>query len=179
VAVAEALEKGRRLELDYWVPARDEVTTRQVDPWTLVVLPVGSYVQGWCHQSDDVRTFRLDRITRAAVLDEPIDHVQDRPAHAVPGPGGPWSEEGDQVVVLELDPHSRWVVDYYPLESATELPGHRLRVVLRTADLAWARRLVLRLAGHAQVVEPASLAAEVASVAAATLEAYVADPPKV
>jgi proteasome accessory factor C len=46
---------------------------------------------------------------------------------------------------------------------------------VRTADLAWARRLVASLGGAAQVDEPADLAAEVAADARAALSRYLAD----
>jgi predicted DNA-binding transcriptional regulator YafY len=50
-----------------------------------------------------------------------------------------------------------------------------LAVAVRTADLAWARRLVASLGGAALVDEPADLAAEVARDARAALARYAAD----
>jgi proteasome accessory factor C len=171
--LTQALEDGCRVSLSYWVPARDEVTEREMDPWGLVVLAEGTYLQGWDYRSDDVRSFRLDRITRAEALDVPVKRTApDAGERPLPRPGGPWSEPGDQVVVLDLDPSARWLLDYYPLESATEQADGGVRVVLRTGDLAWARRLVMRLGGHAAVVEPAELGAEVARTARAALAGY-------
>jgi proteasome accessory factor C len=53
-----------------------------------------------------------------------------------------------------------------------ENPDGGLRVTLRTPELAWARRLVLRLAGGATVVSPTALAEEVRRTAAAALGGY-------
>jgi proteasome accessory factor C len=53
-----------------------------------------------------------------------------------------------------------------------ERPGGRLRVVMRAADPRFVVRLVLRLGGAAAVVEPASLAAEVATAAREALAPY-------
>jgi proteasome accessory factor C len=47
-----------------------------------------------------------------------------------------------------------------------------LGVTVRTADLAWARRLVASLGGEARVEEPAALGAEIAADARAALQRY-------
>jgi proteasome accessory factor C len=80
-------------------------------------------------------------------------------------------------VRLRLDRGARWVAEYYPVDSVTPVddPPGGLAVTVRTADLAWARRLVASLGGAATVDEPASLAAEVAADARAALERYRAD----
>ena len=171
-AVRRALETRRRLHLAYWVPARDELTQRDVDPVALVVLGERTYLQGWCHLTDAMRTFRLDRVHEAVVLDTPASPPVAEPAE-LPRPGEPWrAGEHDHLVVVDLAADARWVVDYHPVESATELADGGLRVVLRTPDLAWARRLVLRLGGRARVVEPVDLAEQVREAAGQALKRY-------
>lgn len=169
-AVTEALSGHRRLRLRYWVPARDEVTQREVDPMRAVTVDGVGYLEGWCHSSEAVRTFRLDRVVAAEVLDTPSAPP---PEAALPADSGTFHPSPDDVVVtLELAPRARWVSEYYPCESVQELPGGTVRVVLRTADPRLVRRLVLRLGGAASVVQPAGLADEVAADAAAALTAY-------
>lgn len=169
-AVTRALSEHRRLRLRYWVPARDEVTQREVDPMRAVTVDGVGYLEGWCHSSEAVRTFRLDRVVAAEVLDTPSAPPPDA---ALPADSGTFHPSPDDVVVtLELAPRARWVSEYYPCESAQERPGGVLRVVLRTADPRLVRRLVLRLGGAATVVSPAGLAEEVVADAAAALAAY-------
>lgn len=169
-AVAEALSAHRRLRLRYWVPTRDEVTQREVDPMRAVTVDGVGYLEGWCHSSEAVRTFRLDRVVAAEVLDTPSAPP---PEAALPADSGTFHPSPDDVVVtLELAPRARWVSEYYPCESVQELPGGTVRVVLRTADPRLVRRLVLRLGGAATVVQPAGLADEVAADATAALTAY-------
>jgi proteasome accessory factor C len=81
---------------------------------------------------------------------------------------------GDVAVVLELSAAGRWVAEYYPCESVTDLEDGRLRVVLRTPDTGWVRRLALRLGEDGRVVAPASLVAEVREAASVALANYVA-----
>jgi proteasome accessory factor C len=78
----------------------------------------------------------------------------------------------DIVVTFELTAAGRWMPDYFPCESVTELGDGRLRAVLRTRDTRWVRRLALRLAGEGRIVDPPELAAEVRAEAARALALY-------
>jgi proteasome accessory factor C len=182
-ALRDALARKRRVHLRYLVPARDESTARDVDPMRLTSAEGRWYFEGWCHRSDAVRLFRLDRIEEVSVLDEPgvpPDGARPRDLDAgifQPGPD-------DLLVSLRLAPSAAWVADYYPHVShqpddqagsgsgggGVSERGTILR--LHTADTAWLRRLLWRLGGQAMVQEPAWLAEEVAQGAAAALSAY-------
>jgi proteasome accessory factor C len=80
----------------------------------------------------------------------------------------------DVMVEFELTAAGRWVAEDYPCESVTELGEGRLRVVLRTPDTGWVRRLALRLGEDGRVISPAPLLAQVREAAAAALANYVA-----
>nr|BFE80006.1 hypothetical protein GCM10020093_026070 [Planobispora longispora] len=94
--VNEALRRGRRLSLRYYVPGRDEITPREVDPMRLVVVDGRSYLSGWCYRAEAVRLFRLDRMLSVEVLDvlaaPPEDAVPDEvtPGCSVPRPPTSW-----------------------------------------------------------------------------------------
>lgn len=165
----DALSRHRRVRLAYWVPSRDEVTERDVDPIRVVTVDDVAYLEGYCYASEAVRTFRFDRILEAEVLDvaaDPPEPSRGDEAHVFhPSPE-------DTLVVLDLAPQARWVPDYYACEFLVELPGGGLRATMRTADPRLAVRLVLRLGGAATIVEPAELARDVASAAREALAAY-------
>jgi proteasome accessory factor C len=179
VAVRDALALRRRLHLSYWVPSRDEITEREVDPFRLVSVDDTAYLEGYCHASEAVRTFRLDRVTAAVVLDEPATPP---PGQVLAGPvdaralrDSPASfhpSQEDTVVVLDLGPQARWVPEYYACEWVQEAPDGGLRVGLRTADPRLVVRLALRLGGAARVVEPPQVAAAVREAAAEALAEY-------
>jgi predicted DNA-binding transcriptional regulator YafY len=170
-----ALRESRRVHLRYLVASRDEVTERDVDPMRVLLAEGRWYLEGWCHQAESVRLFRLDRVVDAALLD----------AAAEPPPGAaPRDLDGDltslftpapddALVTLDLDAPARWVADYYPLEFLEDLPGGGLRVGLRTADTRWLVRLALRLGGAARIVEPAELSGQVAAAARSALAGYL------
>jgi proteasome accessory factor C len=169
--IREALDRGRRLHLSYYVPGRDEATERDVDPMRLLVVDGRTYLEGWCLRAEAVRLFRLDRVLALTVLDQPASV----PGHAkhVDVDQGLFRPSPDDIeVVLELSPLGRWVAEYYPCQAVTELGEGRLRVSLRTPDSRWVRRLALRLGEDGRVTSPPELAAQVREDAAAALALY-------
>ncbi len=170
--VEDALARRRRLHLRYFVPGRDETTERDVDPMRLVWAEGRPYLEAWCRRAEGVRLFRLDRVAALEVLD----------VVAAPPPGAASRDLSQGVftpgpqdvpVVLALGPGAHWVVDHHVCDAVEESgePGVLL-VRLRTPDLRWVRRLVLRLGDQGRVVAPAELADAVRDAARQALTAY-------
>jgi proteasome accessory factor C len=138
----------------------------------LLVVEGRPYLEGWCLRAEGVRLFRLDRVLSLDLLDVPAAP----PAEALPVDvdQGLFRPSPDDVpVVLELSAAGRWVAEYYPCESVTDLEDGRLRVVLRTPATGWVRRLALRLGEDGRVISPPSLVTQVREAAAAALANYV------
>jgi predicted DNA-binding transcriptional regulator YafY len=174
--VRDGLERKRALHLHYYVPTRDERTERTVDPMRLHFVDGKWYLEAWCRRAEGVRLFRLDRVDDVVVLDEPA--AAPPQAHERDVENGIYRPEpGSPAVRLRLSRTARWVADYYPVDSVAPVddPPGGLAVTVRTADLAWARRLVASLGGEAVVDEPAGLAAEIAADARAALRRYGVD----
>jgi proteasome accessory factor C len=169
--IRDALERGRRLHLTYYVPGRDEATERDVDPIRVLVADGRPYLEGWCLRAEGMRLFRLDRVLRLDVLDVEASPPPD--AQPVDVDNGLFHPSSDDVrVELELSAEGRWVSEYYPCESVTDLPDGRLRVVLRTPDTGWVRRLALRLGEDGRVLAPSSLVDEIRETALLALAHY-------
>lgn len=167
--VDRALTERRRLWMRYYSPGRDALTEREVDPIRLFA--VGhTYVEGWCRLSEDRRTFRLDRVAEIRLLDEPSDPPRMEPRDLSRGLVQPAGD--DPEVVVEVGPGGRWVSEYYPHDSAEELPDGGLRVTLRTSDPGSLRRLALRLGRDGRIVSPPGLAAEARDAAVRALAGY-------
>ncbi|WP_399923158.1 helix-turn-helix transcriptional regulator [Streptomyces kanamyceticus] len=170
--VDRAISERRRLWIRYYSPARDEVTEREIDPIRLV--SVGhTYVEAWCRRSEARRTFRLDRVAEIKILDEPSAPPEVELRDLSEGLVQPAAE--DPEVVVEVGPGGRWVAEYYPHDSAEELPDGGLRITLRTPEPASLRRLALRLGGDGRIVSPAQLADSARQAAREALAAYDQD----
>lgn len=166
----DALSAGRRLHLTYHVPSRDERTERDVDPMRLARVEGHWYLEGWCHRAQDVRLFRTDRIESVEVLDVPSEPPADAVRRDLSA-GAYQRGEGDLPVTLRLAPSAHWVAEYYPVTSR-ETSGEDLVVTLPTSNEGFLRRLVLRLGGAAEVVEPEALRTAVTAHATQALAAY-------
>ena len=154
-AIATAIDQGRQIRIDYWVPARDEESSRVVDPRALVSIRDIEYLDAWCHQAEAPRSFRLDRIRGAEVLDTPIVVAPETGEGADLDGGGESLLRTDSgtVVRVRLAREARWVGEYYAVIDPMELPGGGLEVGLRVYDQRWLTRLLLRLAPYAEIVE--------------------------
>ena len=170
--IRAAIDAGRRVHLRYYVPGRDEATERDVDPMRLLVVEGRPYLEGWCLRAEGMRTFRLDRVLALDVLDVPASPPPE--ATHIDVDQGLFRPSPDDVhVVLELSAEGRWVAEYYPCDSVTELADGRLRVVLSTPATGWVRRLALQLGEDGRVISPPELVAEVRDAATAALANYV------
>ncbi|WP_336321637.1 WYL domain-containing protein [Streptomyces lavendofoliae] len=169
--VDRAISERRRLWLRYYSPARDELTEREVDPIRLFA--VGhTYMEAWCRLSEARRTFRLDRVAEIRLLDDPSAPPEIELRDLSEGLVHPSAD--DPEVVVEVGPGGRWVAEYYPHDSAEELPDGGLRITLRTPDPASLRRLALRLGGEGRIVSPPELATSARQAAREALAAYEA-----
>ncbi|MER8067755.1 WYL domain-containing protein [Streptomyces sp. NPDC094034] len=167
--VDRAISERRRLWLRYYSPARDELTEREVDPIRLFA--VGhTYMEAWCRLSEARRTFRLDRVAEIRLLDAPAAPPELELRDLSEGLVQPSAE--DPEVVIEVGPGGRWVAEYYPHDSAVELPDGGLRITLRTPAPASLRRLALRLGGDGRIVSPPELAESARLAAGEALAAY-------
>ncbi len=163
-----ATAQGRTVEIDYYSYGRDAQGVRRVDPWRVQAEQGRWYLEGYCHSSDAVRVFRVDRIRRVSVLDEVFERPQGAGPLEVFRP-----EPTDPRVVLDLAPSAAWVVGQYPVEAVAEAPGGRLRVTLAVAARPWLERLLLRLGPDASVVDaPDELAGAGADAARRVLARY-------
>jgi proteasome accessory factor C len=169
--VADAMRRGRRLHLSYYVPGRDEATQRDVDPMRVLLVEGRTYLEAWCRSAEAVRLFRLDRVLGLSVLEVAAEVPPE--AKQVDVDSGLFRPSPMDVrVELELAAAGRWVADYYPTEQVTDTGEGRLRVALRTPDTRWVRRLALRLGEDGRVIAPAELAIQVEEDAAAALAQY-------
>ncbi|GAA4821677.1 helix-turn-helix transcriptional regulator [Nocardioides caeni] len=152
--IEQAVATGRQLRLTYFVPSREEQSTRDVDPRGIARRGVFRYLDAWCHRAGGERLFRLDRIQHAEVLDTPMGTPPAPPRDLEHGLFTDADEESSAVVTLRLAPEAVWATEYYPVREVRPLPDGGAEVDLVVVDRRWLVRLLLRLAPGASVVGP-------------------------
>ncbi|MBK8459350.1 MAG: WYL domain-containing protein [Micropruina sp.] len=166
--LARAIEIGVAVRLTYDGPTRAETSTPLVDPIRLSTRDGYAYLDAWSHERNAWRTYRLDRIARVALTqDAATEHGE------LPEFGSGWLDRRSDaaVIALDLDDTARWITEYYPVRSVSELPDG-LRVELLVADPAWLRGLLLRLGSRVHSVSPPGAADGAAAAAAEALALY-------
>lgn len=163
--IRTALEQSRTLRIKYWSAARDAITERTVVPGSITWSDGRGYLEAWCDSTRDRRTFRLDRILEANLLDQSAQAAGANVAQRAVAPTGP-------TAVLVVEPATNWFVETVPHHRAIDLPDGRIAVSLPIASEPWAIRTVMAFGGAVRVVAPASLAEQVIAEARAALAQY-------
>jgi proteasome accessory factor C len=149
-AVNDGLARQQQIQIQYFVPARDEESSRTVDPLRIVTRQGTEYLDAWCHTAEAPRSFRMDRIRSATVVDEPIvTSVPDEEPREL------FASGQAEIATVRLAPQARWVTEYYRNREVRELPDGGAEVDLEVGDKRWLGRLVLRVAPYAEVLAPA------------------------
>ena len=158
--INQALKQQRQLCIEYHSPRRDSISVRHIDPLTVEAAHGHYYVQAWCHEADELRVFRTDRMVRCTLS----DRARRVPEQAHPGrlPRTVFaSRDDDHEVVLRISERARWMLDYYDAQLLETLAHGGQLIRLRTPDTDWLVRLALRLGPDAVIVEPPQLAEQV------------------
>jgi proteasome accessory factor C len=166
-AVRRAAAARERLDIEYYSATRDRVTSRRIDPEQVFSAIGNWYVAAWDEGAGGERLFRVDRIREVTPTGETFE------PRGLAGPGRDlYTGSAEDVTVrLRLAPGARWVAEYYQVDGIRDRDGAS-DVSLPTKDLAWVAKLVLRLRGEAQVLEPPALRDRVRRLADETLARY-------
>jgi proteasome accessory factor C len=151
----DAAGDDERVEIDYYSFARDEMTTRAIDPWRVFHAFGAWYVAAWCHRVRGERLFRVDRVRDVRATGEHFDPATraDDARDLVYRP-----RPEDPRVTLRLAPAAEWVVESHPHESASRAGDGSWNVVLAISEPAWLERLLVAVGPDVTVVAPAELA---------------------
>jgi proteasome accessory factor C len=166
-----SVDRGRALRISYYSAARDVTTERTVDPMRLLAVGGRSYLEAWCRSAGAVRMFRVDRIDSLFELDEPAAPPAEAAGNDLTD--GVFQADPDSTLVtLRVGRANRWITEYYPCDSVTEVTPEEWLVNLRVNDLDWARRLVLGLGPQVVVVSPPVLLDSVRRSVAEAIAGY-------
>lgn len=174
--IAFALMNRRRLHLDYFVRARNELTHRDVSPQRLVHYRDNWYLDAWCHRAEGVRSFALDAVENAVVLDTRAQEVAKADLDRVLGAGyGIFS--GDRLKWAKLRfsaERARWVAaeEWHPQQrSSYDEAGRYLLEVPYSQDPELLMD-ILRHGRDVEVLAPPELRQRVTAELSAAAQQY-------
>jgi proteasome accessory factor C len=167
-ALREAAAAHERVRIEYHAASSAETTSREIDPEEVFFAVGNWYVVAWDQRSGEERLFRADRIRTVSPTGERFD------PRGLAGAGRPLytPSERDVPVRLLLHPGARWVAEYYEVGSVLEREDGDLEIVLPASRLEWVERLLLRLGGEAEALDPPVLKDRVRELARRTSERY-------
>ncbi len=120
---ASALLNRRQLQIAFHSRATDATTERAVSPQRLVCYRENWYLDAWCHLRQDIRSFAVDGIRRAEVLDQRAKEIADRDLDEVLGASyGIFSGRAKAWARLRFTPaRARWVAaeEWHPKQRAS------------------------------------------------------------
>ena len=170
--IREGLAERKRVRLDYYSASSGELTTRDVDPWSLYAALGRWYLVGLDHLSGEERMFRVDRIKSAASLDDPAEVPDDFDPSTYSGAFR--DRPGQPVASFEISPAvARWFEEYYPVRTASTLADGWRAVELSYSKPQWVAALILSIGEGVRNVEPAEIAETVRSAAKEIAAIYV------
>lgn len=146
-AVQRAQDNHVAVTIDYYVPSRDELTTRTVSPHAFVRNGQW-YLDAYCHDKKAPRSFRVDRIRSIQVTKIPAQT------------GGERTSKGFDVT-LTFDPPAAWLADELgpvSVEYDTHGPG-TVTVNLHVYSREWLTQLLLMHGRFVREMTPPEYAA--------------------
>ncbi|MEL0626934.1 WYL domain-containing protein [Salinibacterium amurskyense] len=167
--IRESVAAGTQIEFDYR-NSRGESERRRIDPLRVESVDADWYVRGWCHSREDVRTFRLDRISQPAMTTEPITHT----AGDVNLPETLFDTSDEDIEVgIEVVPNAIGLLGDYVADDAPRVAaGDRVHTTVRVPHFHGLKRLISGLPGVVTVVSPPEAREAVARWAQAGAEQY-------
>lgn len=178
--VSTATLARRRLFLHYYTKSRDAETERTVSPQRLIYYRSNWYLEAWCHSSNELRSFALDSVREAMVLERPAKEVEEALLDAHVGMGyGIFAGPATQTAVLRFTPEAaRWVSreEWHPKQVQRVGPDGSLILEVPYSQQHEILKDVLRHGPDVEVVSPESLREAVSTLLTKALSLY--QPPK-
>jgi predicted DNA-binding transcriptional regulator YafY len=173
---AHALLTRRQLRIDYYARASGETTGRAVSPQRLVCYRENWYLDAWCHLRRGLRSFAVDGIRRAEVLETAAKDIPDRELdEALAGGYGIFSGKARAWAQLRFTPaRARWVAaeEWHPKQRASFEPGGAYVLEVPYSDDRELLMDILKFGPDVEVLAPEALRKRVAEAVAAAGRLY-------
>jgi len=177
-ALARAWTDGRKAKIWYWTLGEEKTMERIIEPYFIqpAALEHANYVIAYCHRTNSVRTFKVERIESIELLDEYYTVPADFDANEYLGSSWGITAYGEvKTIKLRFNPeiariaeetvwHPSQVTELQPDGSAIVTMNLSITVELETFILGWGEKV--------EVLEPEELRERVGETVRAMLDIY-------
>ena len=174
--VGSALLSRKRLVIKYHSRGANEDSTREVSPQRLMHYRGNWYLDAWCHLRSDIRSFSVDAIKHAEIVETETKEIAEARLNNVLGNGyGIFSGEDVQWATLHFTAErARWVADecWHPKQKSRVLKDGIYELKVPYSD---DRELIMDILKHGTevlVIKPKSLRDKVVKTLYANIANY-------
>lgn len=174
--VAKAVLRRQCLEIRYQARSTDQLSERQISPQRLIHYRANWYLDAWCHKSEALRTFSVDRIVAPKVVDRLArDCVETELDAELGSTYGIFAGQPRYWAVLRFSPaRADWIEGeiWHPQQHSQRLDDRRLELRIpyhRDEELILD---ILRYGPDVEVVAPPELRSKVAQRLRQAMERY-------
>ncbi len=110
-AIGSALLKRNKLSVEYYAKGRHQTTSRNISPQRLIYYRDNWYLDAYCHLRKELRSFSMDGIHKAIILNQKADEISEKTLDEHFGESyGIFSGRSTQKAKLRFTPErARWV----------------------------------------------------------------------
>ena len=104
-AIGSGLLRRKRLLIDYYARGSNEVTIREISPQRIIYYRDNWYLDAWCHVRNALRSFSVDAIKRAEIIEKKAEDITEHKLNEVLGSGyGIFSGKDVEWATLKFTP---------------------------------------------------------------------------
>ena len=174
--VGSALINRKRLLIKYYSRGTNEVSDREISPQRLIHYRGNWYLDAWCHLRNDLRSFAVDAIKSAMILEVKAIDVSENKLKEVLGAGyGIFSGQDVQWAILHFTPErARWVASerWHSKQKGQYLSDGTYELKIPFSDARELTMDILKHGHHVKVIEPPSLITAIKNVLSKTIHSY-------
>jgi len=155
--ISQALGRQGRLSITYYSPTDDEVSVREISPLHVSRSDNRDFLIAFCESAGAQRTFRIDRIQSATLLESKVVQMSETQ-----------SDNVRSSVSVKISRNLRKSRE----SLGTFISGEGSMVEVSTYSAGWLSRTVMSAAGAIEVTSSPDIRGEIASMARKALDLY-------
>jgi proteasome accessory factor C len=159
--IHSAMQSNHSVKIAYLSFSRDEITIREISPFTFSQEGNNEYVHSFCHTSQDFRVFRLDRISEVSKSEALVSTTSSDEKIA----------EAGFDLLIKVRGNARKIAEIFHLQVPIEQKAVE-QFHSKAHNPEWIIRTICSLQNSAEILEPLDIRGMVASRAQKALNLY-------